>query len=290
MKLAFSTLGCPDWGLEEIAKGARRFGYDAIELRALNGEINLLARPELQPGAIKQIRAFLQDQNLPICCVDTSCAFDAIDEKIRQENVEIAVRHCLLASALGAPLIRVFPNEIPAGATREETRDRIADSLREVAKRAPSGVRVGLETHGDFARGGATAEIIRLADHPNLAIIWDAANSFAAGESIAESARAVGPYLAHVHLRDARPQSDGKFWRPVLAGRGLVPLVQVIDFLRGADYEGYVSFEWEKYWHPEIEEPEVALPDFAAAIGRDLHVKAQNKDQVEATAKGERAS
>ncbi len=290
MKLAFSTLGCPDWGLEDIAQGARRFGYDAIELRALNGEIDLLARPELQTGAIEQTRDFLQDQGLSICCVDTSCAFDAIDEKTRRENVEIAVRHCLLAAALGAPLVRVFPNEIPAGATREETRDRIADSLREVAKRAPSGVRVGLETHGDFARAGATAEIIRLADHPNLAIIWDAANSFAAGESITESARAVGPFLAHVHLRDARPQSDGKSWRPVLAGRGLVPLAQVIDSLREASYEGYVSFEWEKYWYPEIEEPEVALPDFATTIGRDLHAKAQNKHQVEATAKGEGAS
>jgi hypothetical protein len=32
------------------------------------------------------------------------------------------------------------------------------------------------------------------------------------------------------------------------------------------NYDGYVSFEWEKYWHPEIEEPEVALPDFINAI------------------------
>jgi hypothetical protein len=27
-----------------------------------------------------------------------------------------------------------------------------------------------------------------------------------------------------------------------------------------------VSFEWEKYWRPEIEEPEVALPDFVKAM------------------------
>jgi len=32
------------------------------------------------------------------------------------------------------------------------------------------------------------------------------------------------------------------------------------------DYDAYVSFEWEKYWHPEIEEPEVALPDFVKAM------------------------
>jgi len=32
------------------------------------------------------------------------------------------------------------------------------------------------------------------------------------------------------------------------------------------NYDGFVSFEWEKYWHPEIEAPGVALPDFIDAI------------------------
>jgi sugar phosphate isomerase/epimerase len=154
---------------------------------------------------------------------------------------------------------------VPEGATRDETRDRISDSLRELARLAPRGVRVGLETHGDFAGGPATAEIIRGADHPNLCVIWDAANTFASGEAPDVSARAVAPYLAHVHLRDARPLGK-EHWTPVLAGRGLVPFGEVVAALRGLGYRGYVSFEFEKYWHPEIEEPEVSLPDFAAAM------------------------
>jgi sugar phosphate isomerase/epimerase len=266
LKLAFSTLGCPEWSLEQVAAAARKLGYQAIELRALGGQINLLERPELQPQTVGQTRAFLQEQNLPVCCVDTSCSFDAVDEETRQENIEIALRHCEPARALGAPLVRVFPNEIPPGATREETRDRIAMSLREVARRAPPEVRVCLETHGDFALGSAAAEIIGLADHPNLGIIWDAANSFAAGDAVEETALAVAPYLQHVHLRDARPVSGQNVWQPVLAGRGRVPLGQVIEWLRAMGYDGYISFEWEKYWHPEIEEPEVALPDFIAAM------------------------
>jgi len=266
LKLAFSTLGCPEWNLEQITEAARNLGYQGIELRALGGSIKLLERPELQASAIEQTRAFLQDQNLSICCVDTSCSFDAVDERIRQENVEIALHHCELAAALGAPLVRVFPNEIPAGATREETRDLIAASLRELAKRAPSGVRVGLETHGDFACGYAAAEIIRLVDQWNIGLIWDVANALAAGDSIEESARAVAPYLMHVHLRDARAVAGREHWLPVLAGRGAVSFAETIDALQGLAYEGYISFEWEKYWHPEIEEPEVAFEDFATAM------------------------
>ena len=41
---------------------------------------------------------------------------------------------------------------------------------------------------------------------------------------------------------------------------------KALSVLRELNYNGYVSFEWEKYWHPEIEEPEVALPDFIRAI------------------------
>ncbi|RYG31354.1 MAG: sugar phosphate isomerase/epimerase, partial [Chitinophagaceae bacterium] len=31
-------------------------------------------------------------------------------------------------------------------------------------------------------------------------------------------------------------------------------------------YQGYYSFEWEKLWHPEIEEPEAALAQYPAEI------------------------
>jgi sugar phosphate isomerase/epimerase len=265
MKLAFSTLGCPDWRLEDVARAARDYSYAAVELRALGGSLDLLSCAEFQPVEIAQTRKWLTEQGLAICCVDTSCSFDSVDEGERLEQVELAERHCQLAAALGSRLIRVFPDKVPDGSTYEETRDRIADSLRSVALRAPEGVRVGLETHGDFASGRASADIIRRADHPNLYIIWDAANSFAAGEPVEDSAAAVAPYLAHVHLRDARPEG-GEHWTPVLVGRGLVPFAEVVAALRSLRYDGFVSFEWEKYWHPEIEDPEVSLPDFAGAM------------------------
>jgi sugar phosphate isomerase/epimerase len=270
MKLAFSTLGCPHWELERIAQAARDYGYTSIELRAIGGDLDLLTRPELQPATVARTSRWLADQNLSICCVDTSCTFDSPDAGARRIQVDVALRHSELAAAVGSPLIRIFPDRIQPGATRSETRDHIAACLREVALRGPSGVRVGLETHGDFARGSMAAEIVRLADHPNVALIWDVANSVAAGDSIEKAAREVGPYLAHVHLRDARPVEGDEHWLPVLAGRGAVSFADAVNALRGLEYDGYISFEWEKYWRPEIEEPEVALPDFVHAMNKVL--------------------
>ncbi len=270
MKLAFSTLGCPNYELEEVLRAAREYGFAGVELRALGGGLDLPARPEFAPGAMQDPRRRVEEYGISVCCVDTSCVFHDPDAEERRRQVELAVRHCELAAALGSPLIRVFPDKIQEGATREETRVFIAESLRAVAERAPAGVRVGLETHGDFAAARETLEIVELAGHPAVAVIWDVANSLAAGSTVEEAARALAPHLAHVHLRDARPVEGREHWLPVLAGRGGVPFGQAFDSLRAVGYEGFVSFEWEKYWHPELEEPEVALPDFARAAGRLL--------------------
>ena len=45
-------------------------------------------------------------------------------------------------------------------------------------------------------------------------------------------------------------------------GKGEVPIFQAIDILYKGGYKGYYSFEWEKLWHPEIDEPEIALADY----------------------------
>ena len=42
---------------------------------------------------------------------------------------------------------------------------------------------------------------------------------------------------------------------------------RVLDLLRARGYDRWVSFEWEKRWHPALEEPEVALPLLRALGG-----------------------
>ncbi len=44
---------------------------------------------------------------------------------------------------------------------------------------------------------------------------------------------------------------------------GEVPVKEALDMWRANGYDGYVCVEWEKKWHPQIPEPEVALPQHA---------------------------
>src|SRR5258705_10571362 len=77
LRLAFSTLGCPNWELEQIAQAARAYGYAAVELRAIGGELDLLERPEFQPATVETTRGWLGEKSLPICCADTACKVDS---------------------------------------------------------------------------------------------------------------------------------------------------------------------------------------------------------------------
>ena len=266
MKLAFSTLGCPDWELPQIVQTAQRLGYDGVELRAVGGSLDLLGRPEFSDSQLASTRALFEDQHIEICCVDTSCTFHSPNSHERREQVELALKHAELAARLHAPLIRIFPDTIQTGVSREATRDYIVESLQQVAERLPDGVTAALETHGDFARAESAVEIMTLVNHSRVRLIWDVANSAAAGDSTGDAGRTVHPYLSHIHLRDARPLIGSEHWLPVLVGDGKVSFSETLAVIKELNYDGYISFEWEKYWHPEIEEPEVALPNFIDSI------------------------
>jgi len=47
-----------------------------------------------------------------------------------------------------------------------------------------------------------------------------------------------------------------------LMGKGDTPIFETIDVMAKDGFKGYYSFEWEKLWHPEIDEPEIALADY----------------------------
>ena len=39
MKLAFSTLGCPEWNWDDVISAASDLGYDGVEIRGLSNEL-----------------------------------------------------------------------------------------------------------------------------------------------------------------------------------------------------------------------------------------------------------
>jgi sugar phosphate isomerase/epimerase len=262
MKLSFSTLACPDWTMPQIIAGAASYGYDGVELRFVEGEDSLWKLPVFSGTELTSTSRALADHSLTISCLDTSCRFHSSDAEERKRWLIEGDRMSDLASQLKAPGLRVFGDTIEAGSDRQSTRQWVADSIQHLAEIASSkGVEVWIENHGDFASAGETAGILAQAGSPRAGVVWDPANSFiAARERPADGAAILGTAIRHVHIKDVRRSGDGCQY--VATGEGEFPLMELLGTLQKIQYNRFVSFEWEKKWHPEIDDPEVALPHF----------------------------
>lgn len=262
MRLAFSTLACPDWKVPQIMTLASACGYEGIELRFVENEDSLWKLAVFRGEGLTATKNALGDAGLTICCVDTSCRFHFPDPKERARWIGEGERMAELAAALAAPGIRVFGDMIQPGADRDSTRSWIAESMRTLAdKIASTGVEVWLETHGDFAGSAETASVLDEAARSTIGVIWDPANCYVESqERPREGASILGATIRHMHFKDL--EVHGKEWKPVLTGQGNFPLKEVQEALSKIGYKGFVSFEWEKKWRPEIEDASIALPQF----------------------------
>jgi sugar phosphate isomerase/epimerase len=262
-KLAFSTLGCPEWTWETILQNAKNWGYEGIELRGLGKEIDLLKCEEFSKQNIKNSIKQVRDKNLKIINLGSSANLHFHESTKRQEQLDHAKKYIDLAESLACPFVRVFPNNLPKEYAKEATLEKISSALLELSQYAKgSKVKVLMETHGEVVQTDDLLLIMKNVNQKNIGLIWDFFNMYiTTRQSPTLMYQALKDYIHHVHLKDGIVQSDGSF-SYVYLGQGNTPISEVIRILKENKYDGYYSFEWEKRWHPKIPNPELAFPEF----------------------------
>jgi sugar phosphate isomerase/epimerase len=262
LPLAFSTLGCPKWPWPRILEQASQMGFAGIELRGIEMQMDLTKRPEFTGTRLAQSLKDLEALDLKITDLGASSRMHEADPAVRAAQLDEGRRFVDLAHQLRAPYVRVFGDKIPPGDSKAAVMSRVVDGLRTLGEHARgSGVGVLIEAHGDFTDSPTLLELLNSAAMDNVALLWDAHHTFVSGkEPPAKTYDALKRYVRHTHLKDSKPEGTGV--RYVLTGAGTVPVRETVDLLARAGYKGFYCLEWEKGWHPEIEEPEVAFPHF----------------------------
>ena len=270
LPLGFSTLGCPTWPWPKILDFAAEQEFAAIELRGILTNMDLTKVPELAPEHIAEAKRQLQAHGLTVSCLGASANMHDMDPTKHAAQLAEARAFIDLARALGAPYVRVFGNEYVKDVPRDQMLAHIAGALRSLGDYArPKGVTVVIESHGDFIDSPSLLELLQRADSPNVALLWDAHHTFVSGREQPEDTVAkLGRYIRHTHLKDSLPAGNDR--RYVLTGTGEVPVKRQIAALKKIGYRGLYSFEWEKRWHAEIEEPEVAIAQYARVAAEYL--------------------
>lgn len=259
--VGFSTLGCPGWEWSKILTFAETHDFSAIELRGLLGNMDLPSRPEFQADRIEQSKREVAAHHLKVACVSSSAQLHDADPEKHKQQIADAERFIDLAALLGSPNVRVFGNKIEG--PKGQVIERVAAGLRELGSYAAGrGVTVIIESHGDFTDSPTLSEILTRADSPHVGLLWDAHHTFVEGHEDPEfTVQKLGKYIRHTHLKDSVPTANGRKY--VLTGHGDVPVRKQVEVLEATGYSGCYTFEWEKVWHPDLAEPEIAIADFA---------------------------
>jgi sugar phosphate isomerase/epimerase len=256
MLKAFSTLGCPEFSLEQALALAQRHGIPAIEVRTLEGQLDLPAYFAAHFGTPEALAAKVRAQPVRIVALDTSLR---LADGSPADGAAF-LRFLPWAEALGVRWLRVFDG----GGS-----EAIAAAARGFAwwreQRRAAGWRADLmvETHDSLFSAEAIAAFLRAA--PDAHLLWDAHNTWTHGaRDVVALWRAIRAAVVHVHVKDSVDRPVLSFPHTyVLPGQGGFPMPALLAALRADGFAGPLSLEWERQWHPYLPPLEEALTEAA---------------------------
>ncbi len=270
MKLAFSTLGCPNFSWTEIYSMASDLGFDGIEIRGLGENIFAVQAQPFTESQLPETIKKLEELRLEIPCLSSGCCLKFSEDA--EENHDEIVQYILLASKLGTPYVRILADNEPHP-TGEVNDDVVLSALRRLIPLAEEkGVTLLVETNGVYAD---TARLCRLLDNISsgaVAALWDINHPYRfAGETAEQTVQNLGAYIKHVHIKDSIMEDGTVKYR--MMGEGDLPLDEIMMALNSINYEGYLSLEWVKRWAPDLAEAGVVFPMYASYMSRYLGEK-----------------
>src|SRR3981081_423513 len=160
MKFTLNTLGAPKWDLEETAKNARAYGYAGVDLRLLDGEVISLESVRANRG---RLRALFPVDELPLAALATAVRLDTADPATRQATLDEAHAWIDLAAELNVPVIRFFAARNPPELDLERSIQAVGEMLAQLSAHATqAGIKVGVETHDEFASSVTVARALAL--------------------------------------------------------------------------------------------------------------------------------
>ena len=269
MKLAFSTLSCPLWSLDKVIWAARVHGFQGIEVRGLEDDLDITKRTEFTSKA-NLSRRQLQEHGVEIACFSSSVVLSSPDPASSGKSFDELKRYAQLCVTFGTPFIRIFGGRI-GPVSRESALDTAAANLLKMADIVrDTRVKILVETHDDWMCADHLKSLMTAVSSDAIGLLWDVNHPFMfLGEAPAKTWEQTGIWIHHTHWKDSNrnPRAQHGF-EPCLMGDGQVPHQEIHRVLKNGDYHAYLSLEWEKRWHPEIAEPEVALPQFVEYMKR----------------------
>lgn len=263
------TMGTPEYDLLDAVRLFAQLGLDGIEVVYQEGYRCGLWEDQL--GLIREFGRAARASGIRVVALTPYFdAFGSLNEGERRAAKD-GMRRCLeIAGELGAGFVRVYGGRFLAGeADRDVKEGLLLESLVELGDIAQAhGVRLVVENHFNTLTDTAsnTARIISSVGHPAVGILYDQANlGFIGGEPAQEAVSLQLKWIQYVHVKDFVFSGPGRAFRAArvdhvaeeertvrsrIPGEGILDWPGIVRLLREGGYDGPLSLEYERRWHP----------------------------------------
>lgn len=217
-----------DWDLPTLIANCQKAGARGVELRTEHAH---KVEPEISSARRREVKQLFADSDVTLVGLGTNQDFHHVDPQRVRASIERAKEFIKLGHDVGGSGVKVKPNDLPKEVPHEKTIEQIGKSLNELGEFAHDyGQQIRLEVHGGCARLPTMAAIMKVADHPNVAVCWNSNPQDLQDGGLEENFRLVQSRLgATTHVHD-------------LGGKNY-PYPRLFMLLKDIKYHGWILIE-----------------------------------------------
>ena len=267
MKTSVSTYSFGEYlnsdrlGIFGVIDKAAEMGFDGIEFAEagwINGYDFSLA---------EKIKEYVASKNMEVVSYCVGADFINGSGGVLKDEINRLCRISKFAAALGAKHMRhdvagCGPTGKKLGVSYDVMIPRLAEGCREVSKFAEQiGIGTMTENHGNYSQDSVRVEkLINETNYDNFTALIDAGNFMCVDEDPCQAVGRMIPYCKYVvHVKDFFWKSGmeiypgqgwfmtraGNYLRGTIVGHGDAKIYQSIQKLKRAEFDGFVSIEFE---------------------------------------------
>jgi Xylose isomerase-like TIM barrel len=218
-----------DMNLDELLKACEFSGLLGVELRT---EHKHAVEPSLSAAERSEIKKRFADSPVELVGYGSNCEYHSDNPAEVKKNIEQTKKYIQLMHDCGGTGVKVKPNGIPKGLTREKTIEQIGKALNEVAAYGEGyGQQIRVEVHGKTTSElPVMRDIFKIATHSNAAICWNSNGEDLIGDGLEANFNMVKDrFGATVHVREL----DDKGY----------PYAKLIKLFSEINFEGWILLE-----------------------------------------------
>jgi sugar phosphate isomerase/epimerase len=254
MIFGYSTNAFVKFSLFEAIEKIARLGFKGVEIM---GDRPHLYPPDFDGVELERLNKLLKDNNLKVTNLNSFTLFAVGDTYLpswiepHRERREIRIRHTVdslkVAKTLACENISVPPGGPLNGMSRKEAMALFYEGLERVIPMAEElAIKLLVEPEPDLMieTTDQFLEFIREVKSDAVGINFDIGHFFCAGEAPQKSFEILYEWVGHVHLEDI---AADRTHNHLVAGRGAIPLKEVLQTMANLGYSGDISLELYPY-------------------------------------------